>query len=234
MKEFIDTKSLPRLYIDQDAGKPPMMVHVDCGHGGLLQGLYTTKGKQWDFEDFQIFEGVENRKTGKRLAEQFYNNHISYCFTTISNADESLTTRMEYMDHVVKQYPKYKHVLLSIHHDATESESDANGVSFYTSPNITDSDFAANLYFPYLFDMGLRVRVNRAKPQEYDKESNFFVLRKAEAMGAMAMLFEFGFFTNREEALKIMTDEFHQTCANALYKGTRDLITKLQKDGSPR
>jgi len=234
MTNFVDDKTTPRLFIDQDAEHPLVLTHIDVGHGGSIRGIYQTKGKQWDFGDFKILEGVQNRAIGKLLAQKFMNNHVSYNFTTISNYDESLTKRIEYLGHVVKAYPNHKHVLLSIHADATEAESNANGVSFYTTPFITDSDFAANFYFPHLYDLNLKVRVNRAKAGEYDHEANFFIIRKAEAMGCVAMLYEFGFMTNREEALKIMQPEFQATAANALYKGTRDLINKIKTDGTIR
>ena len=233
MKDFVDTNQIPRLRIDQGA-ECLLLAHIDVGHGGLINGVYQTAGKQWDFGDFHIYEGVQNRAIGKLLAQKFINGNVSYNLTTISNQDESLPDRIKYLEHVVKSYPKYKHVLLSIHADATEGESKANGVSFYTTPELNDSDYAANLYFPYMYDLGLKVRINRAEPQEYDKQSNFYIIRKAEILGCVAMLFEFGFFTNREEALKIMTPEFQESASDVLYKGTKDLIQKFKQDGTVR
>lgn len=231
MKNFVDDNKIPRLRIDQDS-EYPLLVYIDCGHGGEIQGVYQTAGKQWDFGDFKIYEGVQNREIGKLLAQKFIDNHISYCFTTISNTDESLQQRIEYVQHVVKSYPKYKHILLSIHADATNEESNANGVSLYTTPKLTESDYAANVYFKHIYDLGLKVRINRAKEDEYDKEANFFIIRKAEELGCVAMLLELGFFTNREEALKIMQPEFQGNAANFLYKGTVDLIAKYKQDGN--
>ena len=230
MLNFIDDKTTPRLRIDQDS-LYPLLIHVDPGHGGIFNGTYQTLGKQWDFGDFQIYEGQQNRIVAKLLAYKFMANHVSYNFTTISNYDESLSHRMEYVKHVMKSYPKYKHLLLSIHADATNEESNANGVSFYTTPNITDSDFASNYYYPYLQELGLRVRITRATANEYDKESNFYVIRKIEEFGGMGILTELGFMTNREEALKILTPEFQDSAATALLKGTLDVINKLKSNG---
>lgn len=230
MKNFVDDNKMPRLRIDQDA-EYPLLVHIDCGHGGELGGVYQTAGKQWNFGDFQIYEGVQNRAIGKLLATKFIDNHVSYCFTTISNQDESLSKRMEYVQHVVKSYPKYKHVFISIHADATNEESNANGVSIYTTTKLTESDYAANFFFKHIYDLGLRVRINRAKDNEYDQESNFYVIRKAEEFGCVAMLLELGFFTNREEAKKIMEPEFQGNAANFIYMGVVDLIAKYKQDG---
>jgi N-acetylmuramoyl-L-alanine amidase len=209
-------------------------VHLDAGHGGVIGGVYQTAGKAWNFGDFQIYEGLENRAIVKLLVQKFYTHHISYNLTTVSNKDESLADRMEYMERIVKTYPKLTHVFLSVHHDATEKESNAKGVSLYTTPDITDSDYAANYYFPYLYDLGMRVRINRALPNEYDKEANFLVIRKAEKSGCIALLAELGFMTNREEALKIMQPEHHEAAAAALYKGTVDLLNKIKRDGTVR
>lgn len=233
MINFINESQYPRLRIDIDS-EYKALIHVDAGHGGLLGGVYQTAGKQWKYDDFTIYEGVENRAVVKLLVQKLYSNHISYNITTISNKDESLSDRMEYVDHVVKTYPKLTHIFLSVHHDATEKESNAKGVSFYTTPGITDSDYAANYYFPYLYDLGMNVRVNRAVANEYDKEANFMVIRKAEKSGCIGLLFELGFMTNREEAIKIMQPEHHESAATALYKGTVDLLNKIKQNGSVR
>jgi N-acetylmuramoyl-L-alanine amidase len=233
MTSFINESQYPRLRIDIDS-EFKALVHLDAGHGGTVNGVYQTAGKQWKYDDFTILEGVENRNIVKQLVQKFYTNHISYNLTTISNKDESLADRMEYLERIVKAYPKLTHVFLSVHHDATEKESNAKGVSFYTTPGITDSDYASNYYFPYLYDLGMKVRVNREVPNQYDKEASFYVIRKAEKFGCMAMLFELGFMTNREEALKIMQPEHHEAAAAALYKGTVDLLNKIKRDGTVR
>lgn len=233
MKDFINESRLPRLRIDMDS-KYKTIVHLDAGHGGMVNGVYQTAGKQWDYGDFHVYEGVVNRAIVTHLVEKMFQNHISYNLVTISNHDESLAARMMYVDRIAKSYPKQSHIFLSVHHDATASESSANGCSFYTTKGITDSDYAANLYFPFLYDLGMKVRVNRARKLEFDQESNFYVIRKAEESGCIALLFELGFMTNREEALKIITDEHQITAANALYEGTLAVLEKIEKDGTVR
>ncbi len=229
MKNFTEDQ----IWVSQDANKPGVMIFLDPGHGGIVYGKYTTSGKQYDHVDFQFYEGWFNREVVKLLSTRFKANNITHAFTTISNYDESLSDRIVHISNIMKTYPKYHHVLLSVHGNAAGVES-ASGVEFFTTPGITGSDYAANLYFPYLYDLGLKMRINRAKPNEYDKESNFFIIRKAEALGCIAMLFELGFYSNREEALKMLDPEFQGTAANALLKGTRDLITKIQTNGSVR
>lgn len=234
MTNFIDDVKIARLFVDNDAGRPLFMVSIDCGHGGLVGGVYQTAGKQWDFGDFHIYEGVQNRAIGKLLAQKFINNHISYNFTTISNYDDPLKQRMEYFARMVKTYPNHKHLLISIHADATEKESNARGCSLYSTPGITDSDYASNLFIPYLYDIGLRVRIYKPSDLNQDHEANFYVLRKAEEAGAMGLLCELGFMTNREDAQYIMTPEFHDKASDALLKGTQSVIQTLKDYGNIR
>ena len=112
--------------------------------------------------DFQFYEGQFNRQIGKALAQKFWNEHISYTFTTISNTDESLPLRIEYLGHFMKQHPNHTHILLSIHGNAAGVES-ASGFEFFSTPGITDSDYAANIYFPYMYDLDMKMRVTRTK-----------------------------------------------------------------------
>ena len=228
-KNFVDYD----FWIPQGQDKPGVMVILDAGHGGRQGGVYTTApSKMCDFGDFVFEEGVQNRLVVKALADKYKTYNIAHTFTTTSNNDESLDERGVRIGHIVSAYPKYHHLLMSIHHNA--GVSTAHGSEFWTTIGITDSDYAATIMFPRLYDLGLTVRINRAKTNEYDKEESWKILRLAEKKGCMAILWELGFFSNREEALKMMDGEWIGNAANALYMGTRDLITKLQKDGSVR
>lgn len=227
MKHFVESD----VWVSQDAQKPCIMMILDAGHGGLKAGVYTTKGKQFDHGDFIFYEGVYNRDIAKQLSIKFKANNISHAFTTISNEDESLKDRVIRISNIVKSYPKYKFVLLSLHGNASDNLS-ANGIEFFTTEGVTESDYVANYYFPYFYDLGLKIRINRAKAQEYDKESNFYIIRKAEELGIPAILLEGGFFSNREEAIKMLDPEFQGTYTNALLKGTKDVIAKYQTNGS--
>jgi N-acetylmuramoyl-L-alanine amidase len=232
MVNFIDDKSVFRTYIDRDS-VCPVIVSLDCGHGGILKGVYQTKGKMFDHKDFVFYEGQFNRQIGKALAKKFWDNHISYTFTTISNHDEPLSQRIEYFNHFINTNKKHKHILLSLHANAAGVE-EANGFEYFTSKGVTDSDYAANFYYPHMLNLGMRMRITAAKDNEYDKESDFYVIRKAEALGCMGLLFESGFYTNRAEATKMLTPEWQSVYVDALYKGTVDLLNKIKRDGTVR
>lgn len=231
MINFIDDKDkVFRTYMEREC---PIVVSIDCGHGSLINGVYQTKGKMCDHGDFVFYEGHFNRQIGKALAQKYWNNNISYTFITISNKDESLAQRIEYLGHFVGAHKKCKHVLLSLHANAAGVE-EAKGFEYFTTKGITDSDFAANFFYPHMLNLGMKMRVTAIKDNEYDKESDFYIIRKAEALGCMGLLMESGFFTNKEEAAKMLTPEWQTIYVDALYKGTVDLITKIKKDGSVR
>lgn len=229
MKNFVDYD----IWTPLDVEKPGVMITLDAGHGGRVAGIYTTApAKMYNHGDFVFEEGVNNRILVKNLATKFKNNNIAHAFTTISNNDESLDDRGIKIGHIVSSFPKYHHIVLSIH--ANAAGESAHGIEFWTSKELNDSDYAANIMFPYLYDVGFKVRVNRAKENEYDKEANWKILKLAEKKGCIAILYEMGFFSNREEALKMLEDEWVGTATNALLKGVKDLITKLKKDGTVR
>lgn len=229
---FIDDIKLFRTYLGWET-PCPLIVSIDCGHGGLVHGKYQTQGKMCDHGDFIFYEGVFNRQIGKALSQKLWGEQMSYTFTTISNYDDPLKQRIEYLAHFVKQHPTKQHLLLSLHANAAGIDT-ATGFEFFSTPGVTDSDYAANFYFPYMYDLGLKMRVNKMQAGEYDKESNFYIIRKAEELGCMALLFEAGFFTNKDEAAKMLTPDWQQAYVNALYRGTRDVIEKIKKDGTVR
>ena len=229
MKGFMDYD----VWTVQGGEKPGVMTILDAGHGGRVSGMYTTApSKMFDFGDFVFEEGVQNRTLVKQLADKLKANNIAHAFTTISNYDESLDERGVKIGHIVSSYPKYHFLVLSVH--ANAGEGSAHGAEYWTTKDLNDSDYAANFIFPYLYDLGFSIRINRAKPNEYDKEESWKILRLAEKKGCMAILMEMGFFTNREEALKMLTDEWQGTAVNALYKGIVDIINKIRTDGTIR
>lgn len=230
-KNFIDYD----IWTPQGVEKPGIMIILDPGHGGVYSGKYATApSKMYDHGSFVFYEGENNRKVTVELAKKFQQNNIAHSFTTTSNIlDESLDARGVKVGRIVSAYPKYIHLLLSIHANASSATS-ARGVEYWTTKELNDSDYAANIYFPYLYNFGFKVRLNRESENEYDKEESWKILRIAEKKGCMALLLELGFFSNKEEAAIMLTPEWIDNAAEALLQGTQKLITKIQTDGSVR
>ena len=227
MKNFIDYD----IWVPQGTDKPGVMIILDPGHGGLYNGKYTTApAKMCDHGDFVFFEGVFNREMVIKIANQFKKNNIAHAFTTISNLDESLDARGVKVGNIKSSYHKYNHLVMSIHANAGPPQ--AHGTEFWTTKELNDSDLAANFFFPYLQETGFKLRINREKENEYDKEESWKILRLSEKKGCMAILWEMGFFTNREEAITMLTGEWQDKVALSLLKGTQDLIKQIQTYGT--
>lgn len=220
--------------MSNDTERPGVLVTLDAGHGGIVAGKYTTApAKMYDWGDFVFYEGVWNREIVKQISEEFKEERICHAFTTTTNEDEPLADRIKHLSRYVKAYPNFKHVMLSIHGNAHGIEK-ANGFEFYTTPGITDSDYAANLFVPYIYDLGMKFRITRESPQEYDKEANFYIIRKAEGLGCIALLFECGFFTNRSDVETMLNPDWQKKLVQVIVNGTKDVIKKLQNNGTIR
>jgi N-acetylmuramoyl-L-alanine amidase len=230
MTNFIDYDA----WVSQEYDKPTVMFILDAGHGGRINGKYTTApAKMYDHKDFVFEEGCFNRDIVKLLAKKFMKKNITHAFTTISNFDESLDVRGQKIERIVKAYPAYTHAVLSIHGNAATNTS-ANGVEIWTTKTLNDSDYLANIYYPHLYNFGFRFRINREKENEYDKEESWKMLRLAEKHGAMGLLLESGFFTNRQEALTMLSTDWQEKATDALLNGSLDVIDKIKRDGGIR
>lgn len=227
MKGYIDYD----IWVPQGGEKPGVMIILDPGHGGILNGKYTTApAKMFNHGDFVFYEGVFNRAMVIKIASRFKIHGIAHAFTTTVNSDESLDARGIKAGNIKASYPKYHALVMSIH--ANAGPTSARGVEFWTTKEVNDSDLAANFYFPYLQETGFKVRINREKDGEYDKEESWKILRLAEKKGCMGILWEWGFFTNKEEATTMLTEEWQNKVADSILKGTQDLIKQIQTYGT--
>ena len=220
------------LFQDTDSYLPfenKVLFFLDCGHGGMVNGKYTTApDKMYKHKEFTFYEGVFNRQVGDKVAKLFKANALNYWFTTISNWDISLRNRVFYIKKISSLYRDMFPVVLSIHGNGFGLES-VSGVEAHTTPGITPSDYAYEFYWPYVRELGLKNRVNRDVFLERDKESKFYILTQHPFP---AILFEFGFFTNPKEAKKMMSKEWQNKFAEVLLNGSRDLVAYYTKHGT--
>lgn len=216
-------------YIHPDCN---VIVVIDPGHGGMVNGEYDTAPyKMYDHGDFVFYEGVYNRDIALRLADRLEKNGLSYAFSTVTNLDESLNLRVNRANNLHRKYSKRNYVyFLSLHGNAF-GDNNVNGVQVHTSPGVTDSDYIANYYYKSLENLGWRMRPNKLEDQEYDKENKFYVLTKTVCP---AILTETGFFTNKEEARRMMDAEWQDKIVDCLLKAHQDIVFKIKRDDSIR
>jgi len=215
-------------YIDHVSWIPEennVLFCLDPGHGGIVNGKYTTApGKMSDHGDFIFYEGIFNRQITVKLAEIMRKSSYNYLLSTISNIDISLPLRIQRAKNYYKLYKKMHHVFLSIHGNAAGIES-ARGIELYTSPGETVSDKIATYYFNRLKTLGWKMRTDYCDGDP-DKESKFYVLTQTPMP---AILFELGFYSNKNEALLMMQDDIQMQIANLIADGCRDIVNIYYK-----
>jgi N-acetylmuramoyl-L-alanine amidase len=182
---------------------------LDYGHGGMINDVYQTAGKRSPkFDDGTVlYEGVNNRDIVKRIIKAMTEEGISFVDIVASEQDVSLETRVQRANTQAKIKPC---VYISIHSDANGDGvkwDSASGLSVYTSKGRTKSDVFADYVIKELednFKDSVKWRFDSSDGDK-DKEENFYVVSKTLCP---AILCELGFHTNKEEAKKMLTEDW--------------------------
>jgi len=207
------------------------MLIIDPGHGGMLQGVYQTAGKQFHFDSgFSFYEGVFNRELagritqlaladGKMVVDALTGRVIGDGFV-FTPQDVALAAR-------VANANRHKGVYVSIHANAVGDVlkgpgSQANGFMVYTSMGRTNSDKIADSIVLAMTQVQAPVNIRKdLQDGDADHESHFYVLDKTSMP---AVLIECGFFTNEKEARWMNSLEGQTLLAQAIYDGIRGFI----------
>jgi len=183
-----------------------LVILLDAGHGGIIDGEYQTSGKRspkWD-DGSQYFEGKGNRQIREilylLLVEAGYKVHK----IADSQEDISLSERVKEANSYASFYGASNCLYISIHSNGFSKES-AHGWSVYTSVGETKSDMYATKLYEEAEKMwpgeNFRKSTSDGDP---DKESNFYVLRKTSCP---AILSENFFHTNERECKRFLLSE---------------------------
>ena len=173
-----------------------MIVLLDNGHGGLINGIYQTPGKRspvWN-DGSQLFEGEFNRAIVNGIIEELTALRISYVNIAPEYRDVTLETRMRRAN----QFGARDCFYLSVHSNA----GGGHGSEVFTSVGNTKSDKIATVFgeeYKRIFpDRRLRTDFSDG---DLDKEKQFYVLRKTRMP---AILTENFFMDNEEECKNIL------------------------------
>jgi len=180
------------------------VVILDCGHSGILNGVYQTSGKRspiWE-DGTQYFEGEGNRQIGHAAAQ--YLRHLGWTvlFTVEPKdpTDVSLSERIKQSNAFYRKHPEAFQI--SIHSNGF-SKPTANGYEVFTSKGQTKSDKIARIWleqhgkkFPDLNNRG-------------HKEANFAMNR----VHCPSILIESMFHTNPEECKILLSREGREKIA---------------------
>lgn len=190
---------------------------LDPGHGGMLNGVYQTKGKRspvWS-DGSQYFEGVGNREIARKVANELDKLDLDYIFTVEPQdpTDITLTARTNF----VNKLPYKKKVLISIHSNGFSKES-AHGWEIYTSKGETTSDkFASMFAAQFLLKFPEMTFRKDTRDGDVDKEANFYIIKNTTCP---AVLLENFFHTNEKECKEIlMSEEGQNKIVDAIVQG---------------
>ncbi|NQX84766.1 MAG: N-acetylmuramoyl-L-alanine amidase [Flavobacteriaceae bacterium] len=172
-----------------------MIVLIDNGHGGLINGEYQTAGKRKDWQgNGIIYEGEFNRAIVNGIIEELTFLNIPY----VNIAPEYWDVRLETRVKRANKYAAQSSFYLSVHSNA----GGGHGSEIFTSPGNTKSDKIASVFgeefqkeFP---DRTLRTDFSDG---DLDKERRFYVLTKTKMP---AILTENFFMDNFEEFRDIL------------------------------
>jgi N-acetylmuramoyl-L-alanine amidase len=191
----------------------PLMVLLDAGHGGIIEGKYVTApSKQFHHKDGSwAYEGVINRQVKNALVLLLEEGRIAYMDITPDETDIPLETRTKYANKVLaKLRSSYNFVYISIHSNA----GGGSGFEVWTSPGQTLSDRYAEIWaqelkrefpeFPFRVD---------TMDGDLDKESKFWVLVQTVMP---AVLGELLFFDNFNDWSVQRTPEYIERIAKCL------------------
>lgn len=195
---------------------------LDPGHGGLVNGKYVTPGKRSPkFDDgYVLYEGVNNRDNVDRIIAALRLEGINCVDIVNSNEDVSLTERVRRANIVSRNQ---KCVYISVHSDAAGNGAEwhpASGISVYTSPGQTKSDVFAEMLINRLqanFQNDVKWRLDTSDGDK-DKEAEFYVLTKTSMP---AVLIEAGFHTNKEEAKKMLSEEWKKDLVKSVVEAVK-------------
>lgn len=195
-------------------------VILDCGHGGLKDGVYTTGNKKmWKFPNSETaYEGVINRQFGKIIGDKLKCRGINVRYTV--NPDDPRDLSLGYRVRYTKRFKKDKAIFVSIHCNAFNTR--AHGTEIFTTRGETKSDELAS---------DIILSVDKACPElrmrfdwsdgDADKESQFYVLRKTHLY---AVLLECLFFDNWEDFIKTKDAEFMDRFCEAVVDGIMKFV----------
>jgi len=195
-----------------------MIVLLDNGHGGLINGTYQTLGKRKDWGAGNvIYEGEFNRAIVNGIIQELTRLKIPY----VNIAPEYWDVRLETRVRRANKYPANRCFYLSVHSNA----GGGTGSEIFTSPGDTKSDKIATVFGnTYQAQFPDRILRTDFTDGDLDKERRFYVLTKTNMP---AILTENFFMDNREEFDTILMTK---TGREAIIKYHIDAIQKVKEE----
>ena len=197
---------------------------LDPGHGGMIDGVYQTKGKRSPaFSDgVVLYEGELNRAITNNIIELAAATDIEVIDIVDSQEDVPLRERVRRANKLHKE--KRNCIYVSIHANAYGNGSDFNdakGASVFHHVRSSKGKVIAEslqdwiIKFTPFKDRGTKANESWA---------NFYVLRKTHMP---AVLSENGFMTNKRDATLLLSETIRKMIGAAHFA----MIQEIEKNG---
>ena len=195
---------------------------LDPPHGKEVLGKRSPDGKHEEW-----FWGRERLKQLEILAKA---HGFRVEWTTKGDSEIGLTKRVQAANKIKIEKGQIK-LLISLHNNAAGDGSkwmEARGFEIWTSTKVDKADEYADLLFPIYkkwFPTN-KIRVNKNKALEFDKEKNFTVLTGDSYYG---LLLEYLFQDNKEDVEYLLSDEGRKTIAKLHVDGIVEYLKLIGK-----
>jgi len=191
------------------------------GHGGMVNGHYTTSGKRSPKEmgDKVLYEGAFNRWIINQLIQRCDEEQIPYYhafpeYKEISPM-QTLIVKKDRSDEIYDNNPKTW--MLELHANAGRG----TGMEGFTSRGFTNADPIAELCLTNLAeDLGEHVLRKDGKDGDLDKEAGFWILRKAKCP---VFLFEVGFMDSKKDYDRLWSRDFQSRVEESLFGSIKEM-----------
>ena len=177
-----------------------MIVILDAGHGGMIDGEYQTAGKRspiWD-DGSQYFEGVGNRQIVSKLTKKLESKGIKVFNPNDSEKDMKLSERVELINNEIKSNPDTEFIGISVHSNAFR-DGRANGWEVFTSKNCSVDSLVMSDLISKQMKVEFPDSLNRGV-----KKNDFYILRNTICPFILTENF---FMTNEKECKQILMTE---------------------------
>lgn len=188
---------------------------IDCGHGGIIDGIYQNiagHAKSYKFPDgFEVQEGVINRQIARKFILMLDAAGIHY--HDLNSKDQSDTPLHERTKKINRLYSDDRsYFLISIHSnkmtkDAEGESINARGVETF----VYDSASSRSLAIQKIAEEEYKKSGHKFRGS---KKANFAMLRETNCP---AILVENYFYTNREDAEYLVSESGQKEIANTLF-----------------
>jgi len=209
-----DDPQKDKLYRDDDEDNTESKYTwcLENGHGGMIDGVYQTRGKRSPEVPPGIYEGEFNRAIVERLCALCEKEGISYYNVVPEQRNIPLRERVRRVNDLHKR--KKNCVFLSIHANAFGNSgwSSPRGVAVFYDPNHRSRSKKSEKIARRLQE--LLVEETNMMDRGV-KTATFHVIRETRMP---AILSENGFMTNRDEAKKLASEEFRDKIAMAHFR----------------